>query len=106
MRDSHLRRSDISHASKQIKHFFERDISAAENVALSNATLFFGQHVPFCTVAHVDEVHARIDIAEHLAPKEVDDDLPGWSWFDVQVANRSAGVDDKDGQAARRPISH
>src|SRR6266436_5415999 len=60
----------------------------------------------FGAITHIDQVHPGVNVAEHLAAKKIDDDLPGRSGFDVQFAHGSAGIDDDNGQATPRPVAN
>src|SRR5262249_33444552 len=57
-------------------------------------------------VAHVDEIHSRVYVAEHLASKIVDHDFPGRRRLYVHIAHRSARIDDDNRQPAACPLAN
>src|SRR6185295_1097868 len=106
VRNLHRRGSHISHACEHIEDLFERDVAAAEDVAFADSALLCGKYMAFGAIAHIDQVHPGVDVAEHLASEKIDDDLAGRRRLDIEFPDRSAWIDNYNRQSTGGPTSH
>src|SRR5215471_19067712 len=82
----------------------EGEIAVAEHVLLADPPPIGGEDVAARDVAHVDDVEAGVDGADHLAAQEVHHHLPGGRGLHVPRPQRGRGIDDHDGGAAGCPF--
>ena len=80
----------------------ERQIVAAEDVALADPAVALGQKMARRHVVDMDEVEAGIDEGRHAARGGLDDDAAGRRRLHVARADGRRGIDD-DG---RQPALH
>src|ERR1041385_3245917 len=106
VRDLQLWRSDSGDTPECIEELLKRQIPSPENVAIPRAASFGSKNVTFGTISHIDQVHTGVDVTKHLPAQKVDDDLAGWSRFDIEVPHRSARVYNHNRQPATRPVTH
>ena len=72
----------------------ERQVDAAEEVALAGPAALEREQVAARDVAHVDDVHARVDVAAVAAGRDALDHPPGRRREAVALADRRGRVDD------------
>ena len=105
VRHLHARRWNVGYTSERIEHLLERQVSAAENITFARAPAFGSEDVAFGAIAHVDQIHACVNVAEHFSFEKIDDDLSGRRRLDVEFAYGRRRIDDDDRKAARCPAS-
>ena len=99
MRNLQARRGQAGDFRQRVEHLLERQVFAAEEIALADFAFFGDEQMSGGAFFDADEIETGVDVAGHFAVQKIDDDFTGGRGLPVPRADRRGGHRNDDRQA-------